>query len=146
MTIKLEEMTTQGHCLLCSWIAELEQNLSNKLKLLKRDKMDFFNDGENANTISNLAIELEAYLNEHTNNVEKLMSQFSNIDELEKINGFMKDLSDGSVNSENFFENKLIQLKTDNLTKIYEYYQDKVKTINDKIINKLKEEYNIFNY
>jgi hypothetical protein len=136
-------MTSQGHCLLTKWIEELEANIAEKLKILKKENFNFFENKENSDYLTNLAIELEAYLSENSNNIEKLLSQFCNIEEINKISP--KDIGN-FTNSENYFENKLFQAKPENITKIYEFYLAMFTGLNDKIINKLKQEYNIFNY
>jgi hypothetical protein len=148
--MKLEQLNMKSinEGLLDRWINELEFNLANKLNVVKKDHFEFFERNENIDYLNNLALELEQYINEHTMSIEKIMSQFSDIEDLNKINTFTKDLYDPSINisSESFFENKLIKFKLDNVASIYEYYIEKFKKQNDKIVSQLKHEYNIYNY
>jgi hypothetical protein len=140
-------MRTESNAVISKWIEELETSLSEKLKILKKDYFEFFENNENANNLTNLAIELEEYLKDNSSDIEKVLSQFTEIDGLNKLNLTVKDLADFTNNkSDCFFENSLAKYRLENVKSIYEFYKDKLKLLLDKIVNKLNGEFTILNY
>ncbi len=135
---------------LLKWIEKLEIQLSQQLAKAKRNKFNLFNDNTNQDNFTNIALELEKYMNMQIKGLpEFIQIQFNNeeldnkiFNEVININSEIFHPYSIHVLIDKLYEDKLI---IKNLTNIYKFYYQKIYLIYNEIVNKIKQKYNIYN-
>jgi hypothetical protein len=145
---------SESRAYLKEWIHKLEDKLSGEFSKIKREHPNFFRQEGINNNFTNIALELENYINSQVKYINSLFEvQFENPDdkisekEFFKLLKYLESASDNNPKSnlEEVYEKYLIFKEIENLKPIYDMYTEKFQEINIEVIEKLKEKFILYN-
>jgi hypothetical protein len=134
-----------------NWISNLESKLASEFSKIKREHSNFFQQEGINNNFTNIALELENYINSQFKNINSLLeSQFIDSTDRGKENEILKlfekfEISFKRENLDDIYESHLILKELDNLKIIYDFYSNKFEEINSEIIDSLKQKFKLYN-
>jgi hypothetical protein len=136
-----------------NWISNLESKLSAEFTKIKREHTNFFQQEGINNNFTNIAFELENYINLQYTNINSLLeSQFIDNSDKGKENELLKLFEIFEISSkhdklsiDDIYESHLILKEIDNLKIIYDFYSNKFDEINSDIIETLKHKFKLYN-
>lgn len=128
-----------------NWIEMLENDLAEEIGKFKREKPNIFQNSQNNNSFTNIAIELERIINSQVSNISNVLnSQFDEAN-MTKVLSDHKTLFENLENLNEQFEVNYGIKDLDNLKIIYEFYSNKFEEANLEILEKINNNFQLYN-
>ena len=128
-----------------NWISIMEHNISQEFTQIKANSKEMFSDENTISYISEIVSKLEDFVKENTKSEEEFNLTFNKEEYTNTIKLFKVFASNSGSDCKSGYEDFIFTNDIHKINLAFDNLKGKFTVINNKIINKLKESFDVYN-